>query len=309
MLRSQTAFRRFAWSLLGYTLLVILWGGFVRASGSGAGCGDHWPLCNGDVIPRSPAVETMIEFSHRLTSGVAGVLSVVLVVWALMAFGRRSTVFRASLGVLFFMALEAAIGAGLVLFEYVAYNASIARAYWMATHLVNTFFLLAMIVLTAWTAGGGTMPRLRNQATHGWLVVASLIALLILGASGAVTALGDTLATGGSIDPSENPIVGTLVGLRLYHPILACAVFLVIVSTILAQNRHQIPKQATRFGRWLAILMVVQLIVGLANVQLHAPIWIQLVHLLLTDLIWISAILYWAASTRRNTKPSLVSGT
>ena len=251
----------------------------------------------------------MIEFSHRLTSGVAGVLSVVLVVWALMAFGRRSTVFRASLGVLFFMALEAAIGAGLVLFEYVAYNASIARAYWMATHLVNTFFLLAMIVLTAWTAGGGTMPRLRNQATHGWLVVASLIALLILGASGAVTALGDTLATGGSIDPSENPIVGTLVGLRLYHPILACAVFLVIVSTILAQNRHQIPKQATRFGRWLAILMVVQLIVGLANVQLHAPIWIQLVHLLLTDLIWISAILYWAASTRRNTKPSLVSGT
>ena len=167
LIRNQPAFRRYAWGLLGYTVLVILWGGFVRASGSGAGCGNHWPLCNGEVIPHSPTLNTIIEFSHRLTSGLAGILAILLVVWAFLAFGRRTPVFWASLAAFVFMILEGAIGAGLVLFEYVAYNPSIARAYWMAAHLTNTFFLLAALTLTAWASCGGRLPRFRGNGRSG----------------------------------------------------------------------------------------------------------------------------------------------
>ena len=56
---------RFAWFTVFYNVLVILWGALVRASGSGAGCGNHWPLCNGQVIPVSPGWHTVIEFTHR----------------------------------------------------------------------------------------------------------------------------------------------------------------------------------------------------------------------------------------------------
>src|SRR5947209_20626321 len=81
-------FALYAWSVLAYNVLVILWGAFVRATGSGAGCGNHWPLCNGGVVPRGPTVQTVIEFTHRATSGVALISVVVLIVWAYRAFPR-----------------------------------------------------------------------------------------------------------------------------------------------------------------------------------------------------------------------------
>ena len=299
-LKSQPIFCRYAWSLLGYTILVILWGGFVRASGSGAGCGNHWPLCNGEIIPHSPALNTLIEFSHRLTSGMAGILAILLAVWAFFAFGRKTPVFRASVAVLVFMMLEGAVGAGLVLFEYVAYNPSIARAYWMAAHLTNTFFLLAALTLAAWWASGGHLPRFRGNGRSKWMMLASLLGLLVLGASGAVTALGDTLAISGGFDPAQNAVVGTLTGLRIYHPILACSVFVLVAATVFLSERRSPSVATSRFGRGVVGLMLLQLLIGLANVQLHAPVGIQLVHLLMTNLIWIGFILFSVESLPTN---------
>ncbi len=299
MLRSQTAFCRYAWGLLGYTLLVIVWGGFVRASGAGAGCGDHWPLCNGEVIPNNPALNTIIEFSHRLTSGLAGLLSILLVVWAFSAFRSKTSVFRASFAVFGFMMLEGAVGAGLVLFEYVAYNPSIARAYWMAAHLSNTFLLLAALTITAWTASGHSPPSFKGSGHTGWLIGSSLVGLMVLGASGAVTALGDTLAIGGGLDPTQNAVVDTLTGLRIYHPLLACAVFLLVAITVFFVKRQTSSERVIQFGYVLVGLMSFQLLVGLVNVQLQAPIWIQLIHLLVTDFIWINAILFASVSLTR----------
>ncbi len=300
MHRSQTAFRNFAWSLLGYTVLVILWGGFVRASGSGAGCGAHWPLCNGEIIPHSPTLNTIIEFSHRLTSGMAGIVAILLVAWAFLAFGRQTSVFKASLAAFLFMMLEGAIGAGLVLFEYVAYNPSIARAYWMAAHLTNTFFLLAALTLTAWWASGGHLLRFRGRRLNRWMTLGSLIGLLVLGASGAVTALGDTLAIGGGLNPTQNAVVGTLTGLRIYHPILACSVFVLVTATVVESRRRSPSAWAARFGRTVVGLMLLQLLIGLVNVQLQAPVGVQLVHLLMTDLIWIGFILFSVESLSTN---------
>ena len=140
-------FSTFAWGVLGFNVLVIIWGAFVRATGSGAGCGSHWPLCNGELVPRAPQVETLIEFSHRITSGIALLGVVALLIWAMRSFPRGHHVRKAAGASMFFMVTEALVGAGLVPFEYVAHNVSIARAYWMAGHLTNTFLLLAALTL------------------------------------------------------------------------------------------------------------------------------------------------------------------
>src|SRR5262249_24948503 len=75
---------RFAWLLVVYNIAVILWGAYVRATGSGAGCGSHWPLCNGEIVPRAAQAQTLIEFTHRITSGISLLLVAILAVWTWM---------------------------------------------------------------------------------------------------------------------------------------------------------------------------------------------------------------------------------
>lgn len=280
---------RVAWGVLGYTVLVILWGGFVRASGSGAGCGDHWPLCNGEVIPTAPALNTIIEFGHRLTSGLALPAVFVLAWLVFRAFEPGSPVRKAAVASVAFMVLEAAIGAGLVLFEYVAYNPSIARAVWMAAHLSNTFLLLGSLTLTAWWAEGGAVPRL-HVSGHTALVGTSLLATLVLGAGGAVTALGDTLVLGGGLDPATDPVVAALVGARVFHPTMAF-VALALLGVTVAASRPAGPR-VVGMGMAVLGLFVVQMALGALNVWLQAPVWMQIVHLLMTDLIWIGLVVF-----------------
>ena len=288
-------FSRYAWGVLAYNILVILWGGFVRATGSGAGCGDHWPLCNGDVIPREAATATVIEFTHRLTSGIALLSVVVLVVWAFRLYPRRHRVRLMAAFSMGLMVLEALIGAGLVLLQYVAYNVSVARGYWMAAHLFNTFLLLAAITLTAWTASGGSLPRFRRSGPLGIALGVTLGSVLVLGVSGAVTALGDTLTLGGGIDPATDPIVAALVGLRIYHPLLAVLVG-VGVAVVAVMGRHSAHPLARVYGFGVLGLYLVNLSIGLVNVWLRAPVEVQILHLLVTDLIWIGLVLFAAAA-------------
>src|SRR5512139_2354559 len=120
---TYTRFAKYAWGDLAYNVLVVLWGAYVRATGSGAGCGSHWPLCNGVVVPRAPQVETMIEFSHRLTSGLSLVLIAVLVVWGFRVYNRGHRVRKALVASGVLIITEALIGAGLVLFGWVAKDA------------------------------------------------------------------------------------------------------------------------------------------------------------------------------------------
>jgi heme A synthase len=184
---------RYTWVVLIYNLGVIAWGAYVRATGSGAGCGAHWPLCNGDVVPRAAAAQTLIEYSHRLTSGVALISVVVLFFWARRVAQPGHPVRAGATLSLLFMLSEAALGAGLVLFQLVADDASAARALAVAAHLLNTFLLLAAITLTAyWASGGGTLhvDVRRHETTR--LAIGGL-ALLLVSVMGAITALGDTL--------------------------------------------------------------------------------------------------------------------
>jgi heme A synthase len=284
-------------------VIVVLWGAFVRATGSGAGCGSHWPLCNGEILPRAPEIETLIELSHRLTSGVALIMVVALAPWAWRAFPRGHRVRKAAMVSLLLMIVEALIGAGLVLLELVATNVSVARAYWMAGHLINTFLLLGALTLTAWWGSGQPGVRLRGQGGQLITLALALLGVLILGASGAITALGDTLVFQAGISPEDSPIVAALVDLRVYHPLLAFGVGGLLLLAGWTVWQTQPDGQTRRLALWLGGLYAVQLIAGAINVVLKAPVAMQLIHLLLSDLIWILLVLL-AASALAERAPS-----
>ena len=285
--------RKFAFWVLGYNVAVVLWGAVVRATGSGAGCGAHWPLCNGTVVPRSDAVETLIEFVHRLMSGLSLALVVALVVWAYRVLPRGHAARRAAVASGVFIVVEALVGAALVLFGWVARDASAARGWAVAVHLVNTFLLLGSIALTAELADGPGSLTLRGRGPLAAALGLGIATLLMSGATGAVAALGDTLYPARSILDGLSDDLGSqapfLLRLRMVHPFasLASALVLVVIARAVLQSREP------RFrmpGLRLLVLLGLQLAAGAVNVALLAPVWMQVLHLLVADLTWIALV-------------------
>jgi len=286
---------RFAWLVLGWNVAVILWGAFVRATGSGAGCGAHWPLCNGEVVPRAPALETMVEFTHRATSGVALLLVVVLTLWVFRDKAKGQPARRAAGASLFFILTEAAVGAGLVLFRLVGQNDSVARALFMAGHLANTFVLLACLTLTAHWCTTDARLQPGTVSRFGWTFGTGAVALVAVGKSGAVAALGDTLYPAqsvlGGLAQDVSATTHVLVQLRIAHPILAVAGAL-LVAFAASRVLQATDDGGARGAAWtVSALALLQLAGGLLNVALLAPVWMQIVHLLLADLLWIAFVL------------------
>jgi heme A synthase len=292
-------FALYAWGVVAWNLLVIVWGAYVRASGSGAGCGSHWPLCNGEVIPDATQTHTLIEFTHRMMSGLTLVLVIGLAVWAFRAYPKRHTVRLGALLSTFFIFTEALIGAGLVLFKLVADDASVFRAVSMSVHLINTFVLLAVLTLTAWWASGGPILKLRGRGIIAWLCALALVLTLVLAVSGAVTALGDTLFPVSSLSAGLNQDFSStahlFVRLRLLHPLLALTDSALIVLVALVAGLRRPRLWVKRYALMLIALVLVQLGAGLVNVALLAPIWLQLTHLLLADLVWLALVLLTAS--------------
>ena len=299
-------FATFAWSVLAYTILVGLWGVFTRATGSGAGCGSHWPLCNGQIVPLDPQLETIIELAHRATSALAGVLVIAMLVWAWRIFPRGHLVRRGSVLSLVFIIIEGLVGASLVRYEWVADNDSVARAAVMAVHLTNTFILLGVLTMTAWWAStvdsGDTRRRsyLQPAQTQGWLLSAALLLIIVVSAAGAVTALGDTLFPAGSLSQGVardfSPTAHFLERLRVWHPLLAVFSALYILAMLGRLSEGSQAGTTRRLSRAVQLLVVVQIAAGTLNLILLAPVTMQLLHLLLANLLWISLVLLAAAT-------------
>ena len=291
----MSRFAKYSWGVLFFNLIVILWGAYVRATGSGAGCGSHWPLCNGEVIPRAPRIETTIEFVHRASSGLAFLLVLGLYIWALRSYRKGDHIRRAAGYSFLFIVTEALVGAGLVLFEWVAQDASLGRSVSIVIHLVNTFFLLASLVLTSWLA----------SEIPGWVDVKKkppmillgigLLGTIVLGASGALNALGDTLFPASSliqgIQQDLSSTAHLLIRLRVFHPTIAVVmgIYLIILAGLIRIRVKQPAIQ--RIARLLTIGILLQLGAGMVNLLLLAPVWMQILHLLLADLVWISLVL------------------
>lgn len=287
---------RFAWAVVGYNVLVILWGALVRATGSGAGCGNHWPLCNGQVIPLSPRIDTIIEFTHRCMTGGSTFLVIGLLVWTFRGTVKGQAARVAAIVSMLLLLNEAFLGALLVKLGYVTGNQSMGRVVVLSIHLSNTLLLLAALTLTATLLG--TVQMSRELGVRGgkklWAIL-GLAATLVVGVSGSLAALGDTLFPASSLRAAfaQDFAAGSpwLLRLRGVHPASA-VVAAVFVFWLMAQARRT---GAARLAAALLGLLGFQFALGLADVLLLAPVWMQILHLLGADLYWVALVMLSAA--------------
>src|ERR1700692_3885208 len=217
---------RYAWAVVGYNVLVILWGALVRATGSGAGCGNHWPLCNGQVIPLSPRVDTIIEFTHRCMTGGSTFLVLGLLVWTFRGAAKRQAARVLAVASMVLLLNEGFLGALLGKLGYVTGNQSMGRVVVLSIHLSNTLLLLAALTLTARLLG---MAQMWSELGVGgakklWAFM-GLAAALVVGVSGSLAALGDTLFPASSLRAAfaQDFAEGSpwLLRLRGVHPVSA----------------------------------------------------------------------------------------
>ena len=291
-------FTRAAWLFLGYLVAVILFGAWVRISHSGAGCGSNWPTCHGEVVPTAPTVATLIEFTHRVTSGLCGVFGVALLVWSWMRF-RWGPVTRAVALTLLFVVFEGAIGAGLVLGELVADDDSIARAVVIALHLTNTLALTAFASLAAWRSELDLQPSFMARRRRAFTLALGLVVLTAM--SGAVTALGDTLfprevtvEAGLFAEIRDDLSSGNhfLVRLRVLHPVLAIVAAAYLIWLLESES------ESNSWARLGMYLVAIEVALGFFNIGLSAPGWLQILHLLAAQALWVALILACAPADR-----------
>lgn len=291
-------FAVYAWLVLGYNILVILWGTVVRATGSGAGCGEHWPLCQGRMFPHAEQIATLIEFSHRASSGVDGLLVIGLVALAFRRYGRGHAVRRYATATGFFTVTEGLAGAALVLFGEVGTRVSAGRVAILSLHLVNTFLLLASLALTAWAAGRGVLPdatpRIPGKAS--FLVYgAALLGAVAIAITGAIAALADSLFPASSLARAIrwdfSGATPPLLHLRIIHPAMAVVMggYLLVVARIALRSAASAAVQV--MARRLTALVLIQFGLGVVDMVLLTPLWLQVAHLLTADLVWITLVL------------------
>lgn len=282
----------FAWTVLAFMVLVILEGAVVRATGSGAGCGNHWPLCNGQILPHHPRLATVIEFTHRSMTGVLSALAAALVclIFWLRPAGHPAR--RMALWVVFFLITEALLGAVLVKGGYVESNASNMRVFVQGVHFTNTMLLVAALTLAAWRTRDRFVAA--KAADKRWALVA-LAATLIAGATGSIAALADTLypapSLGAGLMQDFAANAPLLVRMRWLHP---AASLLVLVALGGLAMRHR-----SRAVRVAMGLVAFQFLLGVADIVLLAPTWLQVLHLLGADLFWVALVVVFAESEPR----------
>ena len=291
--------RRFAWAVLVYFIAVILWGALVRATGSGAGCGDHWPLCNGTVIQHSPRVDTMIEFTHRVTSGISFFSAVGLLVWTFAGTTRGHLARAASVATVVFTLIEAVLGALLVKLGLTAQSQSPLRAPYLALHLTNTLLLLAALTLTAHFLSrtrGYTRATIRIVAPAG--AISGVVVVLFVGVTGSLAALGDTLfpasSIGAALAQDFSATSGWLVRWRWTHPAIAFFASVFLIWLLVRASRRSMHWDNRRLSALVLILLAAQYLLGVLDVVLLAPVWLQIVHLLGADVLWAALVVLTA---------------
>ncbi len=264
-----------------YTLVVIAWGAWVRISHSGNGCGDHWPLCNGEFIPSLADKKTLTEYSHRLTSGLYG-----LFVFYIFYFFQKkenshygTQTKKLSWALLIFMIIEALLGALLVKQNLVTVNDSIYRLFVMSMHQVNSLLLAGTTYLLYLSL---------NEKTKSLLVLkwTKLIAFfLIVASSGAIAALASTLFPTVSLwegivkDFSSDSHI--FVKLRALHPFLALSIMSFVIYSLTKKNENI-----------LALKLFIAVFVGVITLLTLSPIWLKLTHLMLAHYLWSEVLRY-----------------
>ena len=301
------ALRRFAWAVLAYFIAVILWGALVRATGAGAGCGNHWPLCNGTVLQHSPTANTMIEFTHRVTSGISFFSAVGLLIWTFAATVRGHLARTAAWAVVIFTLIEAILGALLVKLGLTAQSQSPLRPWYLALHLTNTLLLLAALTLTAHMLSrkqGYLRSTVRWVAPFG--AVAAIVVVLIVGVTGSLAALGDTLfpatSLGSALAQDFSSTSGWLVRWRWTHPMIAFLASIFLIWIVVRATKGSAHWDNRKLSALVLMLLVAQYLLGVLDVLLLAPVWLQIAHLLGADLLWSALVVLTARLTLQPTE-------
>lgn len=296
------ALRRFAWGVLVYFIAVILWGTLVRATGSGAGCGNHWPLCNGTVLQYSARVDTMIEFTHRITSGLSFFLVVGLLAWTLAGTVRGHLARAAAIAAVSFTLIEAILGALLVKLGLTAQSQSPLRPAYLALHLANTLLLLGALTLTAHLLSrrhGYLRGTIHLVAPFG--AVAAIFVVMIVGVTGSLAALGDTLfpatSLGLALAQDFSAASGWLVRWRWTHPTVAFVASIFLIWLLVRAARHTTHWDNRGLSALVLLLLATVYSLGLLDVTLLAPLWVQVAHLLAADTLWASLVVLTARLT------------
>jgi cytochrome c oxidase assembly protein subunit 15 len=296
------ALRRFAWGVLAYFIATILWGTIVRATGSGAGCGDHWPLCNGTVMQQSPTIQTVIEFTHRVTAALDLIFVLGLLVWTWRRTVSGHLARWAGGAAVFFTLTEGLLGALLVKLGLTAESRSPLRAPMLALHLSNTLLLVAALAMAAHFLArtqGYRWRDIRISAPVGTTI--GMIAVMIVGVTGSMAALGDTLFPATSLNDSLHQDFAAdsswLLRWRWTHPTIAIMASIFLIWLLIRAARRSGPWDNRRLSTLVVGLLVVQYLLGALDVWLLAPVWMQVAHLLGADVLWTALVVLTARLT------------
>lgn len=281
---------RFAWAALCWNVTVVLWGAYVRATASGAGCGNKWPLCDGDVVGAGAKAQTIVEFTHRITSAISLLIVTGLAVWCWRATRKGDWARYSALLASAFLANEALLGAALVLLKHVASDQSPGRVLFLCLHFANTLLLLAALSLTAvWLSNGSRSFTLIGKWREVGLIGMGLLATMVTGIAGAVAALADTLFPSTSLHASLmqdfDSVTPALLHSRLFHPTAALISACYVLWIVLRGSTRR--SQFSRSAIGLVISILTQVGVGIANVLFLAPVWLQITHLFVADVLWL----------------------
>jgi cytochrome c oxidase assembly protein subunit 15 len=303
------ALRGFAWGVLVYFIIVFLGGTLVRATGAGAGCGDHWPLCNGTVVQHHPRLDTIIEFTHRIMSGLSLFAVLGLLAWTFAGTIRGHLARAAAVAAVAFTVIEAILGALLVKLGLTAQSKSPIRPAYLSLHLTNTLLLLAALTLTAHLLSrrkGYLRGSVRLVAPFG--AVVAVLVVMIVGVTGSLAALGDTLfpasSLGSALAQDFSTTSGWLVRWRWMHPTVAILAGLFLIWLLRHAVRNRANWDNRRLSTAIVLLLAVVYTLGVLDVVFLAPLWIQVAHLLAADTLWTSLVVLTARLTLQPSEAS-----
>jgi heme A synthase len=293
----QRLFSWVAWATVVFNLAVIAGGTIVRATGSGDGCGETWPKCGDQFVPPNATVETLIEFSHRVSSFMAGLGVAAVFFLALWVFKKGHIVRRIAFIAAVLLIVEALLGAALVLYGWVDDDTSIGRMFAVALHLTNTFLLLGALSLTAWWGSGHAAPDFAaNREKLRWLIIGAST-ILLLGATGALNAIGDAVfppdVVSSGLVEKFGPGAPLLLQLRVIHPAIA-VVGGIFVAWIAMRLSNEASDRTKRLSFAVTLIVFSQMFIGVANIFLLTPLFMQVTHLMIADALWIVFVLFGA---------------
>jgi len=285
---------RFAWFVVWYNIAVILWGAYVRATGSGAGCGSHWPLCNGEILPTSGKLQTLVEFTHRVTSGFSILLVSVLLIWCWRRTQKADWPRRSAVSAAILLLNEALLGAMLVVFDHVGMDRSVGRAVFLCLHFANTLLLVAALTLTAKWLSVGSGRFAFSGSRREWVYTGiGLACVMATGMTGSLAALGDTLFPTETLKASlaQDFASGShlLLRLRLFHPAMATVALVYVLWMIRKLSKST--RESSAALPFLVTTLLAQVALGILNVLLLAPVWLQLTHLMVAEIFWILVVI------------------